>query len=76
METKNLNPIVLVTGATGLLGTSLVPFLVNLGYNVKAQSRKPGTNISIDMTDIKCVEIALDEIKPNFIINLISHYPT
>jgi dTDP-4-dehydrorhamnose reductase len=63
---------ILVTGATGLLGSSLVPYLKNYGYKVVTHGRNTSAD---EMVDLACqVEAGtmLDKVQPSAIINLVS----
>ncbi|WP_167883056.1 SDR family oxidoreductase [Leptospira barantonii] len=60
----------LITGSEGLLGSSLVPFLKNLNYNVIRHSRSGSTEAIGDLVDKKIVWKVLDDHTPDFIINL------
>lgn len=62
---------ILVTGATGLLGTTLVPFLRKCGYNVITQSRTSDADILVDLGDKDKSFEMLSQIQPNLIINLV-----
>jgi dTDP-4-dehydrorhamnose reductase len=73
MLTNKSNFNILVTGSTGLLGSSLVPYLSKIGYRIITQSRSIGADVIIDMTDYDNVSKKLNQINPNIIINLISH---
>lgn len=61
---------VLVTGALGLLGSSLVPFLRTRGYEVLRHARKGEAEIHADLTQIEQVCSVLNETKPDVIVNL------
>lgn len=63
---------VIVFGAYGLLGASLVPALRALGYNVLAQSRNEGADICLDPADRAAVLTALLQYRPAAVINLIA----
>jgi dTDP-4-dehydrorhamnose reductase len=64
--------ILLVTGATGLLGNTLVPHLKNCGYRVVTHARKSEADILFDLSNrFETIEV-LDRVQPDFIINLAS----
>jgi dTDP-4-dehydrorhamnose reductase len=60
---------ILVTGATGLLGHSLLPRLVADGYDVVGQGRMTG-DVSCDLTDAVQCHSVLDSVHPDVIVNL------
>ena len=64
-------PSILVLGATGLLGSTLVPTLHRLGHKVLAQSRGGKTNLRLDPLDRSAVTELLVMHCPEVIINLI-----
>jgi dTDP-4-dehydrorhamnose reductase len=57
---------ILITGASGLLGSSLAPFLSNYGHAVFTTSRITGT----DLTSIDQTFAALYMINPEVVVNL------
>jgi UDP-glucose 4-epimerase len=69
---------VLVTGATGFIGSHLCEALVGLGADVHGLSRTASTqNLAsgckawaVDLTDVEVVRAALSEIQPQFIYHL------
>jgi dTDP-4-dehydrorhamnose reductase len=62
---------VLLLGSTGLLGSTLTPYLNSLGYDVATHSRSKETSYQLDFTDSnKTIEL-LNEIRPDVIVNLI-----
>ena len=63
---------VIVFGATGLLGASLVPALRARGYTVLAQSRGPGGDLRLDPSDRMAVCAALAIHRPTAVINLVA----
>ena len=64
-------PSILVLGATGLLGSTLVPTLRRLGHSVLAQSRGDKTDIRLDPFDRSAMTELLVMHCPKVIINLI-----
>jgi dTDP-4-dehydrorhamnose reductase len=63
---------ILVTGATGLLGSSLVPYLKKIGYEVVTHAKTLQADLISDLANrVKTHEI-LERIQPNIIINLVS----
>lgn len=61
---------VLVTGATGLLGCSLVPLLQERGHKVIRMGHAHASDLNIDLTSYEQTARALDDAKPDVIINL------
>lgn len=61
---------VLVTGANGLLGSSLVPTLIAKGYDVVCVGFSSGADITIDLTDTAQTHGALDQVCPDSVVNL------
>jgi dTDP-4-dehydrorhamnose reductase len=62
--------IVLVTGATGLLGSSLVPWLKERDHQVIPMGYSNASDLNIDLTSYAQTARALDDAKPDVIINL------
>jgi dTDP-4-dehydrorhamnose reductase len=63
---------VLLLGATGLLGATLVPHLKSVGYNIVTHARKKGTAdfiFNLDDSDTTCEFLA--RIQPSIIVNLV-----
>lgn len=63
---------VIVFGASGLLGASLVPALRARGHTVLAQSRGPGADLCLDPSDRLAVSAALAIHRPAAVINLVA----
>ena len=61
---------VLVTGATGLLGCILVPFLRSRGHQVICAGYSRVSDLNIDLTNYEKVVHALDHANPKVIVNL------
>jgi dTDP-4-dehydrorhamnose reductase len=62
---------ILITGATGLLGSSLVPYLKKFGYTVVRHANTTQADVMFDITDrVKTHEI-LEQIQPDVIVNLV-----
>tara|TARA_B100000795_G_C22780038_1_gene431848 strand:- start:285 stop:1157 length:873 start_codon:yes stop_codon:yes gene_type:complete len=63
---------ILITGATGLLGSSLVPYLKDSGHNILTHGFSCKADFMFDLADnIKTLQM-LEEVKPTLIINLVS----
>ena len=63
---------VLITGSTGLLGVSLVIYLKKRGFNIITHARKNQADKMFDLSNQKRTIEALNQVKPNIIINLVS----
>jgi len=61
---------VLIIGAYGLLGTALSSFLSKNGFNVLRSGRKEFSEINLDALDINSLENNINNLKPDYIINL------
>jgi dTDP-4-dehydrorhamnose reductase len=63
---------ILLLGATGLLGSSLTPYLKTAGYNVFTHARKQGTaDFIFDLDDWDSSSYFLTRIKPTIIVNMV-----
>ena len=62
---------ILITGATGLLGRTLVPYLRKRGHNIVTQGRVGGADCLVEMTDKSHVFEFLTRIQPSVIVNLV-----
>ena len=63
--------MILVTGATGLLGTTLVPQLRSLGRTVSTHAQKSAADHAFDLTDREATLASLEKIRPGVIVNLV-----
>ena len=64
---------VLVIGASGLLGTTLVPELISGGISVfSASGSGSGTDFKVDAREFSPILNLLQRIKPDFVVNLVS----
>ena len=63
---------ILMTGASGLLGSNLLPFLRDKGFDVTSLSKSGKTDINCDLTDRDLCRKNLDKISPDVIINLVA----
>lgn len=61
---------ILVTGAQGLLGSTLVPYLQARGYDLVRNDRHGEGDARVELTDMGQVGFALDKIVPEVIVNL------
>lgn len=63
---------VLVTGATGLLGSELVPFLQQRGHQVTTLGYSHAANLNADLAHAGHTAHALNQARPDTIINLVA----
>lgn len=63
---------VIVFGASGLLGSSLIPALRACGHTVFAQSRDAGADLCLDPSDRGAVAECLARHRPSAVINLVA----
>ena len=61
---------ILVTGAQGLLGCTLVPYLIVRGHEVFRHSRKGIGDVRADLSDADQVNSALNKVMPEVVVNL------
>jgi dTDP-4-dehydrorhamnose reductase len=61
---------ILVTGARGLFGSSLVPHLRARGHEVLCSARKGHAEVCADLSSANQVDAALDKVAPDVIVNL------
>ena len=61
---------VLIIGAYGLLGTALSSFLSKTGFKVLRSGRSGFSQINLDAVDINSLEKNINNLKPDYIINL------
>lgn len=63
--------MILITGATGLLGSTLVPQLRSYGRHVTTHAQKSAAEHVFDLTDRDRTFAQLDAIRPRVIVNLV-----
>jgi len=63
---------VLVTGATGLLGSRLVPLLEERGHQVTRLGHTKASDLNADLASFEQTVRALDQVRPEVIINLVA----
>jgi dTDP-4-dehydrorhamnose reductase len=63
--------MILITGATGLLGSTLVPWLRARGEQVATHARKASADYTADLSDRGETSAMLERVKPDVIINLV-----
>lgn len=63
---------VLVTGATGLLGSALVPLLQMHGHQVTSMGHSYTADINADLVSFEQTTRALEQVHPEIIINLVA----
>jgi dTDP-4-dehydrorhamnose reductase len=64
--------IILITGATGLLGSSLTPYLRKCGYHVVTHANTTLADVMFDITDRGKSYSVFERVRPDVIINLVS----
>ena len=62
---------ILLIGASGMLGSSLGPFLKKCGFPVITHGRNSNANFISDLTDLHQVQTLIKQVNPDVIINLI-----
>ena len=63
---------ILITGSTGLLGSSLYPHLIKCGYKVKTHARENHADFMFDLSNREKSYEMLTQLQPSVIINLVS----
>lgn len=67
-----MNSVTLVTGATGLLGTALVPHLVRSGLPVVGLGSLVPADVNADLRSRESTFAVLDRVSPGNIVNLVA----
>ena len=62
---------VLITGATGLLGSTLIPGLLRKGFKVITHSQHSAADFQADLANQQATSELLDQVKPDTLINLV-----
>ena len=62
---------ILVTGSTGLLGSTIVPQLKNYGHRIVTQSHKKNSDNKGDLINPKYADSLIEKEKPDIIINCV-----
>ena len=62
---------ILVLGASGMLGSRLVPFLIDRGHEVLAASRNHANGIQINLQDQAATLAVVRSVSPDVVINLV-----
>ena len=63
---------IIIFGSSGLLGSSLYPYLSSLGYNVCTVGRSRNSDFILKNFEIDEVKNVLDRVQPDCVINLIA----
>lgn len=63
---------ILVCGASGLLGATLVPYLVSQGYEIVRHGKHSGSDVSCDLTDKDAAHGLIKDVHPDIVVNLVA----
>lgn len=63
--------MILITGSTGLLGSTLVPWLKSHGNTIATHARQNNADYAADLANKSETFALLDKIQPNVIVNLV-----
>jgi len=67
-----MNNKILITGASGLLGSRLFPFLKINNFNVFSQAKNNNADYQFDLTNSNDVTKSLNVLRPDIIVNLVA----
>ena len=63
---------VLIVGASGLLGSTLSPFLARAGYEIMKHGQSAANDVLCDLTDREATIAMLEATRPDVVINLVA----
>ena len=63
---------ILITGASGLLGVSISPYLSEQNYQVVKHGNSTYSDVNCDLTNYDSTQDILDKVYPDIIINLVA----
>ena len=63
---------IIIVGASGLLGSVLVPTFRSAGHDVVTMGRLPANDLRCDISDLKSSSSLFNESQPDIIINLVA----
>jgi dTDP-4-dehydrorhamnose reductase len=66
----NKNMKILLLGSGGLLGSTLLPYLLSMNYDITTHSRTSSAHYNFDLSDSIEISSLIDETKPDIVINL------
>jgi dTDP-4-dehydrorhamnose reductase len=63
---------ILIAGASGLLGSTLSPFLARAGYEIMKHGQSAANDVLCDLTDREATIAMLEATRPDVVINLVA----